>query len=88
MLPNQLFFWTKKTLKFELENWKIPILQFLKVSVISREKIASHTCTYTSQVKRRVMINKHGIYELPHELPNDLPKILGYKDIMKNQENC
>ena len=25
------------------------------------------------QVKRRVIIsNKHGMYELPHELPNDL----------------
>ena len=31
------------------------------------------------QVKRcAIMTDKHGIYELPHELPNDLrPKILG-----------
>ena len=33
----------------------------------------------TPQVKRIVIIsNKHGIYELPHELPNDLRlRILG-----------
>ena len=32
------------------------------------------------QVKRRVIIsNKHGIYELPHDLPNDLKlRILEY----------
>ena len=28
---------------------------------------------FSQQVKRSVIIsNKHGIYELPHELPNDL----------------
>ena len=33
----------------------------------------------SAQVKRWVIItHKHGIFELPHELPNDLrPKILG-----------
>ena len=33
---------------------------------------------FSPQVKRSVIIsNKHGIYKLPHELPNDLrPKIL------------
>ena len=34
---------------------------------------------FAPQVKRRVIIsNKHGIYELAHELPNDLRiRILG-----------
>ena len=34
---------------------------------------------FSSQVKRNVIISyKHGIYELPHEFPNDLRlRILG-----------
>ena len=37
---------------------------------------------YWSQVKRSVIIsNKHGIHELPHELPNDLRlRILGNQE--------
>ena len=36
------------------------------------------------QVKRIVIIsNKHGIYELPHELPNDLRKLGNIKKISK-----
>ena len=31
-LPGRLFFWTKETLQFGLENWKILILQFLETS--------------------------------------------------------
>ena len=32
-----------------------------------------HQLFFTPQVKRYAIINyKHGIYELPHELPNDL----------------
>ena len=38
------------------------------------------------QIKRSVIIsNKHGIYELPHELPNNLR--LRILEIMKYQEN-
>ena len=39
--------------------------------------------TFFSQQVKRSMIssNKHGIYELPHELPNDLRlRILGNKE--------
>ena len=40
----------------------------------------------SAQVKRIVIIsNKHGIYELPHELPNDLR--LRTLEIRKYQEN-
>ena len=36
------------------------------------------------QVKQIVIIsNKHGIYELPHELPNDLRKLGNIKKISK-----
>ena len=35
-----------------------------------------------------IIINKHGIYELPHKLSNDLRlRKLGSKEIRKNQEN-
>ena len=35
---------------------------------------------FSPQVKRSVIVsNKHGVYELPHEIPNDL--------IRKGQEN-
>ena len=38
------------------------------------------------QVKRSAIIsNKHGIYELPHELPNDVS--LGSQEIRKGQES-
>ena len=39
---------------------------------------------FSPQVKQRLIIsNKHGIYELPHELPNDLRlRILGNKEIL------
>ena len=31
---------------------------------------------FSPQVKRSVIIsNKHGVYELPHEMPNDLIRI-------------
>ena len=38
---------------------------------------------FSPQVKRRMIIsNKHGIYELPHKLPNNLRlRILGNKEI-------
>ena len=37
---------------------------------------------FSPQVKRIVIIsNKHGIYELPHELPNDLRKLVNFKKI-------
>ena len=41
------------------------------------------------QVKGTVIItNKHGIYELPHELPNDLKfRIFGNYEISRNQED-
>ena len=41
------------------------------------------------KVKRSAIIsNKHGIYELPHELPNDLRLTnLGSQEIRKVQEN-
>ena len=41
---------------------------------------------FSPQVQRRMIIsNKHGIYELPHELPNDLR--LRIFEIRENQEN-
>ena len=41
------------------------------------------------QVKRRVIIsNKYGIYELPHELPNNLRlRILGNEEISGKSQN-
>ena len=41
-----------------------------------------HQIFLSPQVKRRVFIsNKQGLYELPHELPNDLKlRILGNKE--------
>ena len=41
------------------------------------------------QVKRIVIIsNEHGIYELPHELPNDLRlRILGNSEISRRSQN-
>ena len=41
------------------------------------------------QVKPTVIIrNKHGIYELPHELPNDLRlRALGNEEISRRSQN-
>ena len=41
------------------------------------------------QVKRRLIIsNEYGIYELPHELPNDLRlRILGNQGISRKSQN-
>ena len=41
------------------------------------------------QVKRSAIIsNKHGMYELPHDLPNDLRlKILGNYGISRKSQN-
>ena len=41
------------------------------------------------QAKRsEVISNKHGVYELPHELPNDLKlRILGNLDISGKTQN-
>ena len=37
-----------------------------------------HQILVSPQVKRRSIVTyKHGIYELPHELPNDLIRKLG-----------
>ena len=43
----------------------------------------------SSQVKQSVIIsNKHGIYELPHKLPNDLTyRILKNKEISGKSKN-
>ena len=43
----------------------------------------------SSQVKQSVIIsNKHGIYELPHKLPNDLTyRILKNKEISEKSKN-
>ena len=45
-----------------------------------------HQIFFSRQVKRWVIItNKHGIFELPHELPNDLRlRILGNQEISGN----
>ena len=42
------------------------------------------------QVKRSAIIsNKEGVYELPHELPNDLRlRILGNKENQENLQTC
>ena len=41
------------------------------------------------QLQRTVIIsNKHGIYELPHELPNDFKlRILRNQDILRKSQN-
>ena len=49
-----------------------------------------HEIFFSPQVKRCAIITyKHGIYELPHELPNDLRlRILGnIKKVLKPQES-
>ena len=45
----------------------------------------SNQVSCSPQVKRNVIIsNEYGIYELPHELPNDLRlSVLGNKEIKK-----
>ena len=45
--------------------------------------------SHSPHVKRSAIIrNKHGIYELRHELPKDLrPRILGNKEKSKKYEN-
>ena len=49
------------------------------ILVIFRDMLMFDEVFVSPQVKRIVIIsNKHGIYELPHELPNDLRlRILG-----------
>ena len=49
------------------------------LAIIFRDLLTFHEIFFSPQVKRIVIISKkHGIYEFPHELPNDLrPKILG-----------
>ena len=44
---------------------------------------------FSPQVKRSIIIsNIHGIYELPHELPNDLTlRILGNLEISGKSQN-
>ena len=44
---------------------------------------------FSPQVKRSPIIsNKHGIYELPHELKNDIKlRILGNKEISEKSQN-
>ena len=42
---------------------------------------------FSPQVKRSVLVgNKHGIYELPHELPNDLRVAAGRAFIPTQEE--
>ena len=42
---------------------------------------------FSPQVKRRAIIsNKHGIYELPHELPNDL-RLRKYQENLNISQN-
>ena len=44
---------------------------------------------FSLKVERGLIIsNKHGIYELPHELPNDLKlKILGNEERLEELQN-
>ena len=43
------------------------------MDVILSDLLILYKMFFSPQVKRSVIIsNKHGIYELPHELPNDL----------------
>ena len=54
-----------------------------------REFLMFYQILHSPQVKRWVMITyKHGIYELPHELPNDLKfRILENEEISGNWLN-
>ena len=47
--------------------------------MVIRDNLIFYQVFLSQQVKRSVIINnKYGIYELPHELPNDLSfRILG-----------
>ena len=54
------------------------------MDIIFRNFLILYKIFFSPQVKRSVIIsNKNGIYELPHELPNDW----GSYEIRKNQEN-
>ena len=57
--------------KFQLLLAKYVIIATIQVIILSYSLMFYQL--FSPQVKRRVIIsNKHGIYELPHELPNDL----------------
>ena len=57
--------------KFQLLLAKYVIIATIQVIILSYFLMFYQL--FSPQVKRRVIIsNKHGIYELPHELPNDL----------------
>ena len=54
------------------------------MDIIFRNFLILYQIFFSPQVKRSMIIsNKNGIYESPHESPNDL----GSWDIRKNQEN-
>ena len=57
--------------KFQLLLAKYVIIATIQVIILSYFLMFYQL--FSPQVKRRVIIsNKHGMYELPHELPNDL----------------
>ena len=74
MKRNEFFLYCLIDMNFRLNNFKytISFATFLDFSIF-------YQILLSSQMKRWAIITyKHGIYELPHELPNDLRlRILG-----------
>ena len=69
---------------WNLEEQRVTILVVIFLDNLMFDKIF-----VSPQVKRIVVIsNKHGIYELPHELPNDLRlRNLGNSEISRRSQN-
>ena len=63
-------------IKVDLGKFQHVIVNRLKPTtmvIIFREFLTLYQIFLSPQVKQRVIVNsKHGIYELPHELPNVL----------------
>ena len=58
--------------------------EYTILAIIFSDFLTFYQTFLSSQVKQIVIIsNKHGVYELPHEFPNDLrPRILGNQEIL------
>ena len=68
MKRNEIFLYCLIDMNFRLNNFKytISFATFLDFSIF-------YQILLSSQMKRWAIITyKHGIYELPHEFPNDL----------------
>ena len=64
--------------KYSLKHWRVIVESFLRrgptiMDIILWDFLILYEIFFSPQVKQSVIIiNKHDIYELPHELPNDL----------------